>query len=110
MSHPRHLIDLSNPPAPRPRESESLTRVQQFVMSSLAVTTILHFAAGLIVVVWFMDESRVASRVGLLVIAGVVGVCSVVAGRAIHRKSVFTPWLVVGVLPTVAAAYLTLGR
>lgn len=110
MSHPRHLIDMSNPPAPRPRESESLTRVQQCVMSSLAVTTILHFAAGLIVVVWFMDESRVVSRVGLLVIAGIIGVCSIVAGLVIHRRSVLTPWLVVGVLPSIAAAYLTLGR
>jgi hypothetical protein len=110
MSHPRHLIDMSNPPAPRPRASERLIRVQQFVMSTLAVTTILHFAAGLVVAVWFMDESRVVSRVGLLVIAGILGICSVVAGLAIHRKNVFTPWLVVGVLPVIAAAYFTLGR
>ena len=44
----RHLLDLDNP---RPQRSaaereKSLSRVQRWVMSVLAVTTILHLAAG----------------------------------------------------------------
>ena len=90
MSHPeptatparprkaRHLIDLD---APRPvrnvrQEKASLTRVQQWVMSTLAVTTGLHMAAGLILAAMFLDERGTVSQVGLNVIAGIFGVLS----------------------------------
>ena len=108
----RHLID---PTAPRPvrnvrEESRSLTRVQQWVMSTLAVTTILHFSAGLILAAMFLDERGTTSQIGLDVIAGIFGVMAVAAGLAIHRKSVLTPWLLVGVLPGIVGVWLTLSR
>lgn len=108
----RHLID---PNAPRPvrnvrEESRSLTRVQQWVMSTLAVTTILHFSAGLVLAAIFLDERGTTSQIGLDVIAGIFGVLAVAAGLAIHRRSVLTPWLLIGVVPGVVGVWLTLSR
>jgi hypothetical protein len=107
----RHLIDPANPPVRNVREeSRSLTRVQQWVMSTLAVTTILHFSAGLILAAMFLDERGTTSQIGLDVIAGIFGVMAVAAGLAIHRKSVLTPWLLLGVIPGVVGVWLTLSR
>lgn len=105
----RHLID---PTAPRPvrdlrQERESLTRVQQWIMSTLAVTTGLHMAAGLIVAAMFLDERGAGSQIGLNVIAGIFGVLSVAAALAIHRRPWLSPWLLVGVLPTFVGLWLT---
>jgi len=107
----RHLID---PTAPRPvrnlrQERESLTRVQQWVMSTLAVTTGLHMAAGLIVAAIFLDERGPVSQAGLNVIAGIFGVLSVATARAIHRRRLLSPWLLVGTLPTYVGLWLTFG-
>jgi hypothetical protein len=79
----------------------SLTQVQKWVLSSLAVTTILHLAAGLIVAAVAVDDSRIDARVGLLVIAGAFGVLAVAAGIAIHGRRLLTPWLLLGTIPAV---------
>ena len=114
-SQPRRARHLIDPNAPRPvrnvrDESRSLTRVQQWVMSTLAVTTILHFSAGLVLAAIFLDERGTTSQIGLDVIAGIFGVLAVAAGLAIHRRSVLTPWLLVGVVPGVVGVWLTLSR
>ena len=83
----------------------SLTQVQQWVMSALAVTTILHLAAGLAVAAVFADARD--AQVGLNVIAGAVGVLAVAAGFLIHRRSPVTPWLLLGVLPGLIGAWFT---
>lgn len=108
----RHLMD---PNAPRPvrdtrAEVRSLTRVQQWVLSTLAVTTILHLSAGLILAAMFLDDRGVSSQLGLDVIAGIFGVLAVAAARAIHRVSVLTPWLVLGIVPGIVGVWLTLAR
>lgn len=110
---PRRARHLMDPNAPRPvrdarRERESLTHVQQWVMSTLAVTTGLHMAAGLIVAAMFVDESAGAgAEVGLNVIAGIFGVLSVASALAIHRRPWLSPWLLVGTLPTFVGLWLT---
>jgi hypothetical protein len=107
---PRHLIDLD---APRPSrdlvaERRSLTRVQQWVLSALAVTTILHMSGGLVLAAMFLPEQRgVGAQVGLNVIAALFGVMAVAAGLAIHRRSPLSPWLVLGVLPGIVGVWLT---
>jgi len=78
----------------------SLGRVQRWVMSTLAATTFAHMAAV------FVDESRLDSRIGLLVIAGAFGVMAVTSVLLIHRKRVLSPWLLLGSLPTVIGGYL----
>lgn len=105
-----HLID---PNAPRrkydPEAEAKLVRVQQWVMSTLAVTTILHLVVGLIVAAVMLDEPTPGARVGLNIIAGLFGVIAVAAFRAIHKKSLLSPWLLVGVLPTLLGLWLALG-
>jgi hypothetical protein len=82
--------------------------VQRWVMSALAVTTIGHFAAGLVVAAVFMDGTEQVARIGLVVIAGVVGVLGVAAAFLIHQRSALTPWLVLGLLPLAVGLYFVL--
>ena len=106
-----HLLDLN---APRQvvkdpeQDARDLARVQRWVMSVLAVTTILHLAAGLVVAAVFMDPDRVDARIGLHVIAAVIGVLSVATGLLIHRRSPLSPWLLLGLLPGIVGIWLVL--
>jgi len=102
----RHLIDPANPPTPP--SSRSLTNVQQWVMSVLAVTTIMHLSVGLVISAFFLDDSEVSARVGLNVIGAAFGVVAVAAGLAIHRRSPLSPWLLLGTLPGVVGLVLVL--
>jgi hypothetical protein len=107
----RHLID---PSAPRRTVSaasaeRSLTRVQRWVMSALAVTTIAHFAGGLVLAALFLDDPRPGARVGLCLLAGVSGVMGVAAALAIHRRTVLSPWLLLGLTPALVGLWLVLG-
>jgi hypothetical protein len=111
VRRPRHLLDpsdLHRSHRSSQSSSESLTNVQRWVMSVLAVTTILHLAAGLVVAAVFMDESRLGSRVGLIVIAGIIGMLAVATGRMIHAKSPITPWLLLGLAPALVGLWLVL--
>jgi hypothetical protein len=104
----RHLMDPANP---RPRAAPgamSMGSVQRWVMSVLAVTTIGHFAAGLVLAAVFMDDRALSARVGLVVIAGVVGVLGVASGFLIHQRSPLTPWLVLGLAPAAVGLYFLL--
>jgi hypothetical protein len=105
----RHLLDLDAPPRPRdPLAEQRLARVQQWVLSTLAVTTILHLVVGVVVAAVHLDAADTAGRVVLSLIAGAFTAMAVAAGRAIHRRSVLSPWLLLGVLPTLVSLWLTL--
>jgi hypothetical protein len=107
---PRHLLDPQDIRGSHQRSqgsAQSLTNVQRWVMSVLVVTTILHFAFGLAVAAVFIDDARLDARIGLNVLAAVTGVMAVVAGRAIHGRSLLSPWLALGVVPGVAGAVVT---
>ena len=105
----RHLIDPTAPRRPHdPEAAARLARVQQWVMSALAVTTIVHLCAGLVIAALFIDEEDTVARVGLCVIAGAFGVMAVGIARAIHRRPPLSPWLVLGVLPAVVGVWLVL--
>jgi hypothetical protein len=60
-----------NNPQPMRRDSMSLNRVQTWVLSTLAVITILHMSAGLVLAALVADT--VDACIGLLVIAGLFG-------------------------------------
>jgi hypothetical protein len=107
----KHLID---PSAPRPVASaaaaeRSLTRVQRWVASSLAVTTILHMSIGLVLAAMFVPENRLDSQIGLNVIAAAFGVMAVAVALVIHGRKLLSPWLLLGILPGIAGLWLTLG-
>lgn len=98
----RHLMDPDNPrPAPPPPGSKAIEGVQKWVLSVLLATTIFHLSAGLVVSAVFIDEADDAARIGLNVIAGAFGVIAVAVALVIHRRPILTPWLLVGLVPTV---------
>ena len=104
----RHLMD---PNAPRPvrdhaAEDKSLNRVQRWVMSALAVTTIFHLVMGLIIAALFLDDPRPGARVGLCLIAGAFGVIAVAVAMLIHGRKPLTPWLLVGLIPSAVGIAL----
>jgi hypothetical protein len=102
---PRPRKHLMVPGQPTPRaDAMSLTGVQRWVMSTLAVTTILHLAAGLVVAALYVDT--LDAQVGLLVIAAAFGAIAVAVGLMIHQRKPLSPWLVLGVLPAVVGAFL----
>ena len=59
------------------------------------------------VVAIFMDEARLDARIGLNVIAGVIGVLAVAAGLLIHRKNPLSPWLLLGLVPMLVGLWFT---
>ena len=99
----KHLMDPNNP-QPMRRDSMSLNRVQTWVLSTLTVTTILHMSAGLVLAALVADTMD--ARIGLLVIAGLFGVFSVVAALAIHKRRPLSWWLMLGWLPSIIGAYV----
>ena len=103
----RHLMDPAHPQRPSV-ESREITRVQQWVMSVLVATTILHLAVGLAVAGVFADGSRPGAGVGLNVLAGVCGVGAVLAARLIHRRTALSWWLLLGLLPGLVGLWFVL--
>jgi len=105
----KHLID---PTAPRKvstaAERERLAHVQRVVMSVLVGTTILHLSVGLVIGATFVDADETVARVGLCVLGGLFGVVAVSAAFAIHRRSLYSPWVALGLVPGVVGLVLVL--
>ena len=99
-------MDPANPV--RQVNDRSFTQVQRWVVSVLAVTTIGHFSAGLVVAAVFLDTRGVGGQVALDMIAGLVGVLGVAAGFLIHGRKPFTPWLAAGLVPAAVGLYFIL--
>lgn len=105
-----HLLDLDAPRrvvADPEKDARDLARVQKWVMSTLAVTTILHLVVGL-VVAGVMLDGPTSSRIGLTVIGGVFGALAVATFRAIHGLRLVSAWLLLGVVPTAVGLWLVL--
>ena len=108
----RHLMDPANPQPRRPTtaaQDASLTRVQQWVASVLVVSLILHLAAGLVIGAYVMDADERAAKIGLVIIAGVLGVIAVIVALVIHRRSLPSWWLLLGPVPGLVGAWIVLG-
>lgn len=100
---------LMTPGQPRVvRESMSIGTVQKWVLSALAATTIMHMAGGLVLAAAFLDST--GKQVAMLVIATAFGVLAVVAALLIHQVRVLSPWLLLGLLPTVVGVYFIFVR
>lgn len=103
MNAPRRVV------ADPEKDARDLARVQKWVMSTLAVTTILHLVVGLVVAAVMLDEAPDSSKIGLNVIAGIFGAIAVATGLAIHGRRILSPWLLLGVVPTAIGLVLTFG-
>ncbi|MGN0064771.1 MAG: hypothetical protein ACI379_11055 [Nocardioides sp.] len=99
----RHLMDLDAPrTAPNQvAEKRSLTNVQRWVASTLAVSTVLHLALGLILATKIIDNPQPGAEEMLCVMAGMLGVIAVGIARLIHGKKPLSWWLVIGFVPTL---------
>jgi len=103
--HPAVRKHLMVPGQPRPqrREPMSVSRVQRWVMSVLAATTIMHLSAGLVFAAVFVDKQ--SSRIGLLVIAATFGMIAMAAALLIHQRRPFSPWLLLGLVPALVGCW-----
>jgi hypothetical protein len=99
-------MDPANPV--RQVNDRHLTQVQRWVVSALAVTTILHLSVGLVLGSLFLDVDAPVSRFGVSIIGGLFGVVAAGVGRLIHQKPIASPWLAVGFLPGVVGIVLVL--
>ncbi|MCW2767395.1 MAG: hypothetical protein JWO11_3354 [Nocardioides sp.] len=104
----RHLMDPNNPRQVRRRnDAMSLDTVQKWVLSALAAVTILHLSAGLIIAALFVGDDQTSARVGLNILGGAFGIVAVAAARAIHGKTIASPWLLLGLIPGAIGFWLT---
>jgi hypothetical protein len=99
----KHLM-VPGQPRSQNREPMSLSRVQRWVLSTLAATTILHLAVGLVVAAAFSD--RLDAKIGLLVIAAAFGVMAMLAALLVHKQRLLSPWLLLGILPSLVGAWI----
>ena len=106
----RHLMDPANPRPAYRGSGMSLTHVQQWIASTLAVSTVMHLAIGFVLAAYFAKHGGPTPQVGLLVVAGLLGSLGIAAGFAIHRRSMLTPWLIAGWLPSLVGAWLIFWR
>ena len=105
----RHLMDPTQPRKPTsPEDLARLARVQRWVLSVLAVSTILHLSLGLVLSALYITEDNPGAQIGLCVIAGVTGMIAVAAGFAIHQKNALNPWLLLGLTPGIVGLVLVL--
>ena len=98
----KHLMVPGNP-RPTNREPMSLGTVQKWVLSTLAATTILHMSFGLVVAAVFSE--RLDAQVGLLVIGAAFGFVAIATALLIHQRRPVSPWLLLGLLPSLAGAW-----
>ena len=113
MNHPaavtpkvrKHLMVPGQTRAPMPT-SHSTVMVQRWVLTVLTITIVFHLAGGLVFAAYHLDPAVPSSRIGLLIIAAAMGCLAIAAVFAIHRRRAATPWLVLGLLPSLLGAYL----
>lgn len=101
----RHLMVPGQPP-PRPTGGMTITTVQRWVLSSLALITIEHLAGAIVLAAVFTDESKPGSRIGLLLVATGFALVGVVAARLIHQTRPLSPWLACALIPGAVGAWL----
>lgn len=99
----RHLMDPHNPRRQN-REPMSLGRVQKWVLSTLAATTIMHLAGGLVIAAIFSDS--LDAQIGLLAIGAAFGVIALLAALIIHQHRLLSPWLALGLVPSIIGAFV----
>jgi drug/metabolite transporter (DMT)-like permease len=102
----KHLMTPGQP-RPQRREPMSLGTVQRWVLSTLAATTIMHLAVGVVLAAYF--SSTLDAKIGLLVISAAFGLIAIVAALLIHRHRPVSWWLLLGLVPALFGAYLIFG-
>lgn len=88
-----------------------IIRVQRWVASALTLTVAFVWAGGMVLgALITVDQSRKGAQIGILVMAGLIGVLAIVGVRLINELRWLTPWLIVGVLPAAIGAAVLASR
>ncbi len=99
---------MSSPePAPRARRSEMTTEQVQRWVVSLLVFAITSFPIGGLIAVSHavLDQDRRGAAICLMIMAGVIGMLSIGVMRIIHKRSLATPLMLLGLVPAAIASY-----
>lgn len=83
-------------------------KVQQWVMSLLVLAVSCFPLGALTAAVAMLADHRHGAAAVLVGVMAALGVAAVSAGRLVHRLSPLSPWTLLGLLPSVAAAVLYL--
>ena len=94
----------------RKRKEMSIEQVQRWVVSLLIIAISSFPIGGLIGASYtVLHQDRRGAAIGLIIMAGVIGVLALGAMRIIHKRSLATPLLLLGMLPATIAAYFLFG-
>jgi hypothetical protein len=87
---------------PRPMKIETVQKwvasVILFHVGSVPTVSLAVYSIG------FTDTDR-GRGIGLWLMSGVIGVLTVVGMRLIHQRTPFSPWLILGILPTAVTGF-----
>ena len=70
---------------------------------------VMALAGGASLIGVVAEPDRLDARIGANVIAGLIGMAGVAAGRLIHGWHPVSPWVLLGALPGVVGAAVTFG-
>ncbi|GAB3860003.1 hypothetical protein GCM10028801_22090 [Nocardioides maradonensis] len=106
----RHLMDPNAPRVQRdPEAVKRLEKVQRRVVSVLAMTTIAHLTAGMILAaVLDADHAAVGVQIGLVVIGVLFWNVGVAAVLGINKRPLTSWWHLTAVLPLAVGLWLVL--
>ncbi len=94
-----------SPPADQ-TEERSLDLVQRLIISALIVVVFGLFAAVLAAyIAFYPEESSRCSTIGLWAMSGIFGLATAAAVLVVNRRRPYSPWVVLGLLPMVVAAF-----
>jgi hypothetical protein len=82
-----------------------IERVQRWVMSALLVTVCFIFASGMALL--SATSVQAGARPALLSMSMVVGLVGILGVRLVNAKSLVTPWLLLGILPSMLGWLVT---
>lgn len=84
----------------------STEQVQRWVISVLVFAISTFPIGGLIAASYSeLHNGRRGAAIGLMIMAGVIGVIALGAIRIIHKRSAASPLLILGIVPASIAAY-----
>lgn len=105
MSTPHSVPSNERREELRREDERSLKQVQHWVITLLIFMFAAFPIGGLIGASHAMLDDKKSSSIGLMVMAGVIGLAAVAIMRFVHQKTVATPLLLLGVVPAAIAAY-----
>lgn len=93
-------------PEQRPKRTEMTTEQVQRWVVSLLIFAITSFPIGGLIGVShvLLGQDRRGAAISLMVMAGIIGMLAIVVMRIIHKRSVATPLVLLGLLPAAIAS------